>query len=343
MAMRNPARFALSAFFLLSAVPLTWVAAAGMKSLDDLKAQYIRPNSIPFPDENPYSQAKITLGKKLFFDPVLSGPRTVSCGTCHQRHLAWGDGRAKAKGVDPAGMTIRSPTLIDLAYGDGPLGWDGKFHDIEGVTFGPITGRVNMNLSEPELIARLKAVPAYAQEFSAAFGDSKIDKARIEQAIATYVRTIVANQAPFDRWIGGDENAVSQQAKRGFAIFNGKGKCADCHSGPSFTDGSFQDIGTGKGDDLGRGRYFPTSEKLQYAFKTPTLRDVAKRAPYMHDGSIQTLEGVIDHYNKGGIDRPSRSPSIKPLHLTPEEKADLIAFLKTLTGDAPSNLPFAEE
>ncbi|MBY0380436.1 MAG: tryptophan tryptophylquinone biosynthesis enzyme MauG [Xanthobacteraceae bacterium] len=341
--MKNSASLAFSAIFLLSALPLSWVAAAGLQSLEDLKAQYVRPKSVPFPDENPYSQVKAELGKKLFFDPVMSGPRTVSCGTCHQPNLAWGDGRPKALGVDPTGMNIRSPTLIDVGFVDGPLGWDGKFHSIEDVTFGPITGRVNMNLSEGELMERLKAVPAYVHDFTAAFGDNTINKSRIEQAIATYERTIVAKEAPFDRWIDGDEKAISQQAKHGFAIFNGKGKCADCHSGPSFTDGSFQDIGTATGDDTGRGRYFPTSEKLRYAFKTPTLRDVAKRAPYMHDGAIPTLEAVIDHYNKGGIDRPSRSPSIKPLHLTAEEKSDLIVFLKTLTGDSPSKIPYAEE
>jgi cytochrome c peroxidase len=124
------------------------------------------------------------------------------------------------------------------------------------------------------------------------------------------------------------------RAKRGFAVFNGKAHCASCHSGPSFTDGSFQDIGSATGDDIGRGRLFPASEKLQYAFKTPTLRDVADRGPYMHDGSVATLEGVIELYDKGGIDRPSRSPSIKPLGLTTAEKAELIAFLKTLSAPA---------
>ena len=155
---------------------------------------------------------------------------------------------------------------------------------------------------------------------------------RIEQALATYQRTIVAGEAPFDRWIMGDDNAIGAQAKRGFALFNGKANCAACHSGPSFTDGSFHDIGTATGDDIGRGQMFPTSVKLRYAFKTPTLRDVARRPPYMHDGSAATLREVIDLYDRGGIDRPSRSPEIKPLGLTGEEKADLIAFLQTLDG-----------
>src|SRR3569833_1404810 len=130
----------------------------------------------------------------------------------------------------------------------------------------------------------------------------------------------------------GDENEISPDAKRGYAVINGKAHCASCHSGPTFTDGPFQDSGSATGDDLGRGRLFPTSEKLQNAFKTPTLRDVAKRGPYMHDGSVATLEDVVELYNKGGIDRPSRSPSIKPLGLAATEKAELIGFLKTLSG-----------
>jgi len=145
----------------------------------------------------------------------------------------------------------------------------------------------------------------------------------------------VSGEAPFDRWIKGDERAISVAAKRGFDLFNGKGHCAACHSGWSFSDSSFHDIGTARGDDIGRGRLFPTSVQLRYAFKTPTLRDVARRAPYMHDGSVATLADVIDLYDKGGIDRPSRAEEIRPLHLTAQEKGDLIAFLQTLTA-APS-------
>jgi cytochrome c peroxidase len=132
--------------------------------------------------------------------------------------------------------------------------------------------------------------------------------------------------------VKGDATAISPAAKRGFDLFNGKAGCANCHSGASFTDGSFQDIGTANGNDIGRARLFPSSNKLHYAFKVPTLRDVARRAPYMHDGSVPTLEAVIDLYDNGGIDRPSRSELIHPLGLTPQEKTDLIAFLQTLTG-----------
>jgi cytochrome c peroxidase len=193
-----------------------------------------------------------------------------------------------------------------------------------------------MNMTEAELIARLSAIPGYVTAFQLAFEDPVITRRRIELALATFERTIIAAEAPFDRWILGDEQAITPAAKRGFEIFNGKAHCSACHSGPSFTDGSFHDIGSAENDDVGRGRLFPTSEKLQHAFKTPTLRDVARRAPYMHDGSVATLQDVIALYDKGGVDRPSRSPLIKPLMLTEVEKADLIAFLDTLSGSLTS-------
>ena len=183
-------------------------------------------------------------------------------------------------------------------------------------------------------MSRLSAVPGYVSAFDAAFGKNGITRDNIELALATYQRTIVATEAPFDRWVNGDETAIDAAAKRGFDLFAGKARCAECHSGPAFTDGSFHDIGTAKGEDIGRGRFFPKSVKLRYAFKTPTLRDVARRAPYMHDGSVPTLEAVIALYDRGGIDRPSRSTKITPLGLSGNEKADLVAFLRTLERHA---------
>lgn len=327
---------ALPAAVALFGLPYAWtVRAEGPATPAQVRASYRRPASIPFPTSNPYSKAKSSLGEMLFFDPMLSGSRTRSCASCHNPSLSWGDGLAHAVGEDPNGMALRSPTLIDVAFTE-PLGWDGKFRDLESVAFGPITNLANMNLPEPELIARLSATAGYVDAFARAFGDGAITRPRIELALATYERTIVAGEAPFDRWIMGDNAAIGAAARRGFQIFNGKARCSQCHSGPSFTDGSFQDIGTAKDDDIGRGVFFPKSEKLRYAFKTPTLRDVARRAPYMHDGSVPTLQAVIDLYDKGGVDRPSRSPLIKPLSLTADEKADLIAFLQTLTASSPT-------
>jgi cytochrome c peroxidase len=292
---------------------------------------YRRPAEIPFPKSNPYSEPKAKLGKILFFDPILSGAQVRSCATCHNPGLSWGDGRSRAMGEAQKPLSLRSPTLLNIAWIP-KLGWDGHFRDLESVAMGPITGATNMNLPENELVARLAAIPGYIDAFNAAFGEGLITRRKLEFALATYQRTIVSAEAPFDRWIAGDEKAIGEAAKRGFDLFNSKANCASCHSGWAFTDASFHDIGSATKNDTGRGALFASSVKLQYAFKTPTLRDVARRAPYMHDGSIPTLDGVLELYDRGGIDRPSRSDEIRPLNLSKGEKADLIAFLQTLSA-----------
>ncbi|HZP75523.1 MAG TPA: cytochrome c peroxidase [Pseudolabrys sp.] len=293
--------------------------------------KYRRTAEISYPDFNPYSEAKARLGQLLFFDPTLSGSQVRSCATCHNPALSWGDGLPRAVGEKQEVLAVRSPTLLNVALTP-KLGWDGHFRDLEAVAFGPIAAANNMNLPEKVLISRLTAIHGYGDAFNAAFGSREITRRKIELALATYERTIVSGEAPFDRWVKGDESAISEPAKRGFDLFNGKAHCDSCHSGWAFTDASFHDIGVAKGDDIGRGKLFPSSVKLRYAFKTPTLRDVARRAPYMHDGSVPTLDEVIALYDRGGIDRPSRSERIKPLHLTKQEKADLLAFLRTLDG-----------
>lgn len=293
------------------------------------REQYRRPVEIPFPESNPYSEAKSRLGRTLFFDPILSGSQVRSCSTCHNPGLSWGDGKARAVGEKQ--LPLRSPTLLNVAWVP-KLGWDGHFRDLEFVAYGPITSGGNMNLPENVLIERLSAIPGYVEAFNTAFGKGEITRRKVEQALATFERSIVSGEAPFDRWIKGDETAIGAGAKRGFDLFNGKAHCMACHSGWAFTDSSFHDIGTAKNEDIGRGRLFPTSAKLRYAFKTSTLRDAARRAPYMHDGSVATLDAVIDLYNRGGIERPSRSELIFPLHLSKNEKADLTAFLHTLDG-----------
>jgi len=301
----------------------------------DRRAEYQRPAEIPFPEDNPPSEAKIELGRKLFFDPILSGSRVRSCSTCHNPSLSWGDGLARAMGEGQAAMGLRAPTILNVAWVP-RLGWDGKFRDLESVAFGPITSAANMNLSEHVLMDRLAGVPGYVGLFSAAFGEGLVTRAKIESALATFERTVVSPMAPFDRWVLGDERAIEGAAKRGFALFDGKARCRECHSGWAFTDGSFHDIGSAQGEDIGRGKLFPTSIKLRYAFKTPTLRDVTRRAPYMHDGSVGTLAEVVELYDRGGIARPSRSELIGPLGLTQQEKADLLAFLDALTSEPQS-------
>ena len=312
------------------------------------RAHYRAPEAIPFPEDNPYSPAKAELGRRLFFDPILSVDRDRSCATCHAPDLAWADGRARASARHGGDLDLHTPSLLNIAWQEGPLGWDGKFRSLEAVPFGPITAPGNMGLSEAEAVRRLAGEPAYAGAFAAAFPEtapepgSAVTRPRIEAALATFQRLIVTAPAPFDRWIAGEEGAISEAAKRGFDLFNGRANCAACHGGWAFSDGSFHDIGVGRAGDLGRGRLKPNSVALQHAFKTPTLRDVAERGSYMHDGSLASLEAVIDLYDRGGIDRPSRSREIRALLLSGAEKADLVAFLHSLSA-GPSRAPAVAE
>lgn len=300
-------------------------------------ADYRPPLFIPFPEDDPFTAAKADLGRVLFFDKRLSGSQTTACGSCHQPERGWTDGRPRAIGDGGREMDRRVPSLIDIAWLPA-LGWDGKFPDVEAVTFGAITSHGNMNLSKPEALGRISSDPAYVRAFAAVFPDHEVSAVNIAAAIATFERLVVSiPNSPFDRWIAGDENAISQAAKRGFDLFNGRAHCSGCHNGWALTDGSFHDIGSATGTDIGRGQYFPSSQDLQYAFKTPTLRGVAQRGPYMHDGSVKTLADVIALYDRGGIARPSRAALIRPLHLTADEQADLLALLETLSGPTSSS------
>jgi cytochrome c peroxidase len=184
-------------------------------------------------------------------------------------------------------------------------------------------------------LARLGSIPDYQPLFEAAFPGSGISADNIAKAIATYERTVVSGHAPFDAWIEGNEKAISDAAKRGFLLFNTKALCSNCHGGWKFTDDSFHDIGLAT-EDIGRAKQLPEIIKMQHAFKTPGLREITHRGPYMHNGMIGTLEAVVEHYNSGGIDRPSRSDLIKPLGLSAQERSDLVEFMRTLTSDSYS-------
>ena len=308
------------------------------KTGDKLRAEYKRPKVIAFPKDNPYTAAKARLGKKLYFDTRLSKGHVLSCASCHNPGFAWGDGLAKGVGHEMKQLARRSPTIINAAYGQIFM-WDGRAGSLEEQALGPIQADAEMALPLPELLQRLNSIPEYKPLFDAAFPGEPINAKSVGNAIATYERTIVSGFAPFDAWIEGDEKAISEDAKRGFALFNAKAQCSGCHSSWRFTDDSFHDIGL-KGDDVGRAKFFEDVPKAKFAFKTPGLREISRRGPYMHDGSLATLEAVVDHYNTGGIERESRSELIKPLALTAQEKSDLVAFLKTLTSDdEPMTVP----
>ncbi len=303
------------------------------KSRAEWKKEYVRPAQTPFPDDNPYSKPKAELGHKLFFDPRLSGNNYISCGTCHNPSFAWGDGLPKGIGNAMTVLGRRTPTILNLAWAES-LMWDGRFDTLEEQVLGPMSAAVEMNQNLDGIVAELQEVPEYRALFNISFPGSGITVQNIAKAIATFERTVVSGVAPFDRWVAGDQGAISTAAKRGFDLFNGKANCVACHSGWNFTDGSFHDIGL-PDEDLGRGKQLPNVKVMQHAFKTPTLRNSVERAPYMHDGSLRNLYSVVRHYNEAGVKRASRSKDIYPLRLTDAEIDDLVAFMKTLSSDDP--------
>ncbi|HLX43983.1 MAG TPA: cytochrome c peroxidase [Bryobacteraceae bacterium] len=302
------------------------------------KSKYTRPESIPFPPDNQFTAARELLGRTLFFDPRLSGSNSVSCATCHNPGFAWGDALPKAIGRGTKQLRRRTPTLLNLAWAE-LLFWDGRADSLEQQALGPIESHEEMNRPLDELPRVLGCIPEYRELFERAYPQEPPTSKLVARALATFERTIVSGQAPFDEWISGRESAISESAKRGFDLFNTKAGCQKCHTQWNFTDNGFHDIGL-PDDDTGRGKELPL-EAMQHAFKTPTLRDVDRRAPYLHNGSVATLEEVIDLYDLGGLaKRPSLSPELVPLHLTAQEKIDLLAFLHTLTSHAkPVELP----
>ncbi len=307
-------------------------------SLDTMKAQYRRPVSIPFPKDNPYTPEKLALGKKLYFDTRISISSAQSCASCHSPAFGWADGLSLGVGYRMAQLGRHSPTIINAAWG-AIFMWDGRLANLEEQALGPIQSPGEMNMPIEQLMERLNTIPEYKPLFAAAFPGETMSAKTLAKAIATYERTVVSQRAPFDDWIDGNEHAISEEAKRGFALFNTKALCSSCHEGWNFTNDGFQDIGL-PSEDVGRGKFAPNVVKMQHAFKTPGLREISRRSPYMHDGSLKTLEQVVDHYDHGGVDRPSRSDLMKPLGLTSQEKTDLVAFLKTLTSDlSPTAMP----
>jgi len=314
------------------------VAKAPIASLQQLKGQYRRPDSIPFPKDNPYTVEKVTLGNRLYFDPRLSAANLLSCASCHNPAFGWGDGLPKGVGHGMKQLARRSPTIVNAAFGQVFM-WDGRAASLEEQALGPIVADAEMNLPIEQLIPKLMSISEYAPLFRAAFPNEGLTPTNIAKALAAYERTVVSGRAPFDAWIEGDETAILEEAKRGFVLFNTKAGCANCHSGWNFTDDSFHDIGLAD-PDIGRGKYLPQVIKMAHAFKTPGLREITRRAPYMHDGSLPTLEAVVDHYSNGGISRPSRSEQINALGLTKQEKDDLVAFMKSMTSDSePAIVP----
>ncbi|MFD2265266.1 cytochrome-c peroxidase [Lacibacterium aquatile] len=315
---------------LLATVILSPITATKAQDIAALKESYRRPSEIPFPPTNPYTPEKAALGKALFFEPRLSGNQNMNCATCHNPSFGWEVPVKTAIGAQNTALERQAPTILNTAWVH-PFFWDGRAASAEEQAKGPIEAAVEMNLPLPEAVARLGKINEYKQWFNRVFPAQGLTVDTMVQAIATFERTVVASYAPFDAWIDGDEGAISDSAKRGFTLFTGKANCSVCHSGWNFTDNKFHNIGTTT-RDIGRGKFEAGNIKAQNAFKTPTLRDSTQRAPYMHDGSMATLEEVMMHYVDGGGSSPSLAVEMKPLKLSGDEQRDVIDFIKSLTG-----------
>lgn len=355
--------FKVLKFALLLVVGLVGLAVAGEPPLG------LPP--VPVPAENPITPVKVKLGKMLFLDERFSADGTVSCATCHDPKMAFVDGLPVSEGIKGLKGTRNAPTVINAAYYTSQF-WDGRRATLEEQALDPFVNPVEHGLKSHEPIVKIcRTDPTYRKLFAEAFGlkPEEITIDHVVKAIATFERTVIAGNSPFDRYyFGGDENAISEAAKRGFKLFQTKARCQDCHRLDQkfalFTDNKFHNLGVGmekiaprlreiinayrkakrKGLKLDEsvlsnqeiselGRFAVTLNLRDVgAFKTPSLRNVAVTGPYMHDGSLKTLEEVVEFYNQGGRKNPFLSSGIRPLNLSEQEKRDLVEFLKSLTS-----------
>ncbi len=298
-------------------------------------------DDVPVPAHNPMTRPKAELGKWLFFDKRLSADGSVSCATCHMPRRGFSNARQYGVGVQGR-LTLRNvPTVLNAAYHDAQF-WDGRAGSLEEQARVPILHPSEMASSEARIVRTLGAIPGYATQFREAFGSPAISLERVVQAIATFERTLLSGNSPFDRWrFGGEASALSERAIRGFGVFASKGNCVKCHLADAFsapfTDGKFHNTGVGMDKTpLQIGREAVTKRvRDRGKFKTPTLRHIARTAPYMHDGRFRTLEEVVEFYDRGGHPNPHLDPDVRPLGLTDAEKKDMVAFLRTLEGDLP--------
>ncbi|MBM3802535.1 MAG: c-type cytochrome [Acidimicrobiia bacterium] len=296
------------------------------------------PESANVPKDNPLTEEKIKLGKRLYFENKLSVDGSISCASCHIPEKGFADPAQFSTGVGGKKGGRQAPTVINRLFSTKQF-WDGRAASLEEQALGPVQNPAEMAMPSMDVVKeKLGADPSYVSDFKAAFPpDGAITDIHIAQAIASFERTVLSGNSPYDRFIAGDKNAMSESAQRGHALFKdpAKGNCETCHVGFNFTDENYNNIGVGmaaKNPDLG---YFAISklEGHKGAFKTPTLREIASTAPYMHDGSQKTLEEVVSFYNKGGHKNKWLSTKIKPLNLSKQEQSDLVEFLEALSGD----------
>lgn len=315
---------------------------------------------VPIPQGNPQTPQKVELGKLLFFDPRLSGDGSISCASCHDPVKGWGDGKALSEGYPGTQHYRNAQTILNSAYMR-ELFWYGGLADLETVVRVHLTSAFLMHADGQLLEERLRQVPEYSQRFQKTFGTLPM-YGQIVNAISSYLRTIVSRDVPLDRYLRGKKESLTPLATRGLELFQGKAQCIQCHNGPLLSDQKYYNLGVPANPEIRSnllrhislryeslmlgvpgynkttqdlGRYMITkSNKEKGLFRTPTLREVARTAPYMHNGIFSTLEEVIDFYDRGGGSDSfgTKSPLLKPLGLTKEEKAALTAFLSSLSG-----------
>jgi cytochrome c peroxidase len=273
---------------------------------------------MPVPEQNPLTVEKIELGRRLFNDRRLSRDGSIACVACHDPDRAFSDGRAIAVGVFGRSGRRNAPAIVNRAYGRAFF-WDGRVPTLEEQVLKPIEDPNEMDLPVAEAASRVSLTPE-----------------DLSRALASYVRSILSGDSAYDRFVNGDRIALSGEQQAGLQIFRGKGNCTACHVGPNFTDERLHNTGVAWRDPSTSSEqvpgYFVDEGGGNGAFKTPTLREVARTAPYMHDGSLATLEDVVEFYDGGGRPNPSIDPEIHPLQFSVEEKQVLVAFLKSLSG-----------
>jgi cytochrome c peroxidase len=298
-----------------------------------LAASFARPTFVPNPSGNPSSAAKVALGLRLFHERELSATGTIACASCHDPKLAFGDGERTGRGITGRPLRRHTPSLWNVAFSP-LLFWDGRASSLEEQVRSPIEHPDEMGSTLAAAADRLRRRPDYVRDFRLAFPqDPQPSPQGIARALAAYERTLVSPPTRFDAFIAG-QATLSASERDGLAIFLGKGRCGGCHSGVNFTDYNFYDIGL-PGDDRGRGAVLGLSA-ADHAFKTPSLRELAWTAPYMHDGSLATLDDVVRHYERGSVRRPTLSGDLpQGLVLSDAERSDLTAFLETLSSEEP--------
>jgi cytochrome c peroxidase len=336
-------RKAVSGALAICAVTMlsSWIAtpSANAESATEYKLKIpfgLEETAVVIPADNPLTNEKVELGRLLVFDKRLSQDNTIACMSCHLAQFAFTDGKRVATGIRGQKGGRSAPVSFNRVFSSAQF-WDGRAATLEAQSVGPFTNPIEHGFPNYDvMLAKMMKIAGYRKLFKEAFGDENIKIENVGKAIASFQRTILSGNSPADRFDQGqEEGAISAEAQHGLILFREKARCTKCHSGFNFTDEKFHNAGIGWDTntvDLGRYMVSKNPEDIG-AFKTPTLREIARSAPYMHDGRFKTLEEVVNFYNQGGVKNPHQDPLVIPLDLTDQEKRDLVEFLHTLNGD----------